>query len=660
MQSTSTDAIPQVKHIVVVMFENRSFDNMLGWAYQSIRPSHFIPDTPMARYNGLQGLDPARYTNPVLTGSEVELFTPTRGFKTTTIDGVEYLLPPPVDPHEEFEHMTRQIYGPWNPNSPPIDDGNGNVPAGVKPKMDAFAADYATALGSNPSYDSISRVMETGTYSQTYPFGILAHAYAVSDAWYSSTPTQTNPNRAFMACGTSQGLTNNNSSGINIFTVPTIWNRLTTLNKTWKIYWENQFPPDGLGSKPWTRQCFSQLNTFGDEYFPRIGAFHRDARRGELPFFSFIEPSWTLEKKELGRLEGFQGNDLHPPGDIRPGLQFLSAIYSSLVSNQKAWANTLLLVTFDEHGGTYDHVPPPDNVMPDTAHPTGFRFNRVGPRVPTLLISPMVEPGTVFRSTKTSSAGLSFPYDHTSIPATILKLAGVSADHYGLFERTKVAPTFEGVLTRAANPRTDIELGHLSGDWNAENDPEANELICFGDVFRLRYRSTGHPCDGQYITGDSTTNGSNLRFTSNQSQAYPFRFALGYSGNPAIPDNQFVRTTGLVYIQIAASWPTDSRNESYLRVADTKFSVSDYCILGKDEGWWYSQWYVSNANRETLGWGLTWGSQVTLEYHALNSNTHWLPRKILPRETWHKFWVGVGQDADYANPNVGRWVIERV
>jgi len=553
--------------------------------------------------------------------------------------------------------MSRQIYGPWDLGFPPVVGPSGNAPPGAKPTMESFASDYQNAVAASRStHTDVSRVMETGTYADTWPFGLLAHAYAVSDAWYGATPTQTNPNRAFMACGTSQGWTDNGSKGFNSFTAPTIWNRLHHAGKTWKIYWENTFLPQ-VGKKPWTRECFTQLSSFGDEYFPHIGAFHRDAKLGRLPFFSFIEPSWTLEDYFDGDLEGFQGNDVHPPGDVRPGLQFLAAIFSSLVSNQEAWAKTLLLVTFDEHGGTFDHVAPPDNVTSDTNHPPDkFQFNRVGPRVPTLLISPMVEAGTVFRSTQPSSGGRSFPYDHTSIPATVLKLAGLSPDEYGLFDRTKVAPTFEGVLTRASDPRTDTSHGTPGGDECEETQAAASDLVNYGDAFRLRYASPG-PLRGRFVSGNSYDDGSYLWLSSSPQSAFAFRFTVGYSGKSHVPKT-FVRTTGLVYLQIYDSSPSDSRNSGYIRVPDSVFD--DYCELGKDDAWWYSQWYISLADRERLGWGLTWGAEVTLEYHALNSKKHWLPRKMITRESGSTYYVGVGADADFANASAGRWTIERV
>ena len=113
-----------------------------------------------------------------------------------------------------------------------------------------------------------------------------------------------------------------------------------------------------------------------------------------------------------------------------------------------------------------------------------------------------------------------------------------------------------------------------------------------------------------------------------------------------------------MHVQYAAPWAMDSHNEAYLRVPDTTFEVAKYARFGPDDQWWYSQWYIANANRKMLGWGLTWNSKITLEYHALNSNTHWLPRKLMPLHDSSRFWLAVGDDADFADTNVGCWVVE--
>lgn len=640
--------LPDVRHIVVAMFENRSFDNVFGWAYSALKPPHFVPPGPLKRFNGLTLRDLQELANPALVNNVEQMFPPSRGFTPTRINRVWYMMPPPVDPNEEFSHMTAQIYGPFKPGQKPPADGN--MPPGSKPTMKGFAADYMGELGSNPTADQIARVMECASGSQVYPFHLLAYAYAVSDAWFGSCPTQTNPNRAFLACGTSQGKVNNSASGIDVFTADTVWNRLSEHGVSWKIYWENAFPPD-LGSMPWTRQCFSRIKDMDDSYFPRMSQFHRDARTGNLPFFSFIEPSWTLETNQ----HGFQGNDLHPPGDIRPGLQFLSALYTSLASNPEAFQKTVLLITFDEHGGTYDHVPPPNTAKPDTPRTTGFRFDRFGPRVPTVLVSPMVEPGTVFRSLK----GLKTPYDHTSIPATILTLAGVPKEKWKLFDRVDVAPTFEGVLTRAKSPRTEVRLGPGTGDWEEEPPQASGSYVSFGDAFVLRYATSGD-YQNRYVTADSTKDGTSLWLTSDKAKAMRFRFTMGYAPGTVWPVGMNVRTPAAVYIQYASpTWGPDARNEAYLRVPDTKLEVAQWCQFGKDDQWWYSTWYVSHPSRSLLAWQISWGDAVFLEYHELNGNTVWLPRKIIPLRWMGSPYLAVGEDETFVDDGVGLWSVER-
>ncbi len=107
------------------------------------------------------------------------------------------------------------------------------------------------------------------------------------------------------------------------------------------------------------------------------------------------------------------------------------------------WNETLFVVTFDEHGGTYDHRPPPKTINPGSQRGTsGFNFDRLGVRVPTILVSPFVEAGTVFRAPDASA----HPFDHTSLLKTLLMWAGVDPASAGMGARMPVAPTFEGVL----------------------------------------------------------------------------------------------------------------------------------------------------------------------------------------------------------------------
>jgi phospholipase C len=107
----------------------------------------------------------------------------------------------------------------------------------------------------------------------------------------------------------------------------------------------------------------------------------------------FLEPSW-----------GAKENSQHPNYNVALGEQFIHDVYYAL-RNGPAWRQTLLIITYDEHGGCYDHVPPPWGATPpdNIAGEFGFDFSRFGPRVPTVLVSPLIEAGTVFRVLRTAA-----------------------------------------------------------------------------------------------------------------------------------------------------------------------------------------------------------------------------------------------------------------
>ena len=109
----------------------------------------------------------------------------------------------------------------------------------------------------------------------------------------------------------------------------------------------------------------------------------------------------------------------------------------------------LLVITYDEHGGCYDHVPPPFGaVAPDNerADPP-FEFNRYGVRVPAVFVSPYIAAGTVFRSTKKTLEGLEIPFDHTSVLATLRDWLGIPPALMLPSERIAAAPVFGDIMT---------------------------------------------------------------------------------------------------------------------------------------------------------------------------------------------------------------------
>jgi phospholipase C len=183
----------------------------------------------------------------------------------------------------------------------------------------------------------------------------------------------------------------------------------------------------------------------GDGQIGNYHAFRQQLTSGDLPDFSYLEPFWGGGYgSPLGDdFIGLQGNDYHSPAWVGPAEYDLNELYNELRASPD-WEHMLFVITFDEHGGTWDHVPPPVTVKPDnfpSIRP--FGFTRMGVRVPTILVSPWVAPGTVFRAPN----GSKFDFDHTSLLATILRWAGIDPGTAKLGTRVATAPTFEHVLS---------------------------------------------------------------------------------------------------------------------------------------------------------------------------------------------------------------------
>ena len=434
----------KIDHVVLVMMENRSLDSVLGWLYPDGQAANILGADTASPYEGLQT---GNYSNEY--GGRV--IPATRGTTGETgHDGVgpQPLRVPGFDPGEEYEHVNQQLFG--SPSQPTTK----NPAVGTKAGMAGFAYDYDAYY---ESWQQLDQIMEAYTPEQLPILNGLARAYAVSDAWHSSVPTQTNPNRAFSLCGTSLGRVNNTWDAVEQYQTKTIWNALPS-STSWGIYYHDIWH-DG---QCYTQYTFPRCNdAIGSGEIAPIATFYSKAQAGQLPRFTYLEPKWGygMGKRDgsgfycgeiAGKVYGSQGNDYHPPTWMGPGEAFLNQIYESLIANAAAWQRTLLIVTFDEHGGTYDHVDPRWDAVPPDGYlgPDGFMFNRLGVRVPTLLISPWITAGTVFRSTK------AIKYDHTSLIATILTWSGVDPKRAGLGDRVAAAPIFDGVL--ADRPRTDV------------------------------------------------------------------------------------------------------------------------------------------------------------------------------------------------------------
>ena len=423
-----TAIMPQVKTIVFLMLENRSLDNVLGWLYQDAAPQHVFPQNSPPAYDGLNA---GPFQNPS--------YTWTRSVKNYPVVpvpgglGADQDRVPAYDPYEElkvdgsWKGVLNQLFG----NQDPI---GGLPPADAQARMQGFLQDYyAWYMSGWKGLD----ILWTYTPAQLPAINGLARSYAVSDRWFCSVPSQTNPNRAYSLCGTSLGRESNlNLFAIEQFDVPTVFNHLARAGKSWGLYFTDVWQQD----KSYTEYTFPQISQArGNSDVGDISNFFQRAQDGTLPDFTYLEPTWGYGKGELFK----QGTDYHPPTHVLPGDRFLQAVYAA-VRNSPQWGQTLLIVTFDEHGGTYDHCgPPPGAINPDgRTGPSGFAFDRFGVRVPTLLVSPFVRPSTVFRA----PAGSPAPFDHTSFIKTLLLWAGVDPGSVDMGARMPKAPTFEGAL----------------------------------------------------------------------------------------------------------------------------------------------------------------------------------------------------------------------
>ena len=382
--------LQQLKHIVVLMMENRSFDHMLGYL-----------KAQDPRIDGLTGNE----SNPDNIGALIRV--------QPKADYQGQLQP---DPGHHFEDTNIQVYG--NP---------AGTPGG--PTMQGFIKAY---FQKRADREHSQKIMYCFPPDKVPVLSTLARKYAVCNRWFSSLPGPTLPNRAFAHFGTSFGILDMNP----IYTThgaESIYMRLRAKGHTGKIYYYDEASAT-LGM---AFLLADQPEVFGD-----YTDFKNDCAAGTLPDYSFIEPNYTDHAGKGGDLVA---SDQHPDHNVFAGEEFIADVYTAISGNRALWESTLLLVVYDEHGGTYDHVePPPIEPHGYTDANTGFNFDRLGVRVPAILISPWIAPGTVIDTL----------YEHASIPATVTQQFIGDPKTNSHSGREQRAATFLDVLTLPA-ARTD-------------------------------------------------------------------------------------------------------------------------------------------------------------------------------------------------------------
>jgi phospholipase C len=458
-------------HIVVVLFENRSLDNVLGHLYGPADGKDF---------DGVIGKD---LSNPIPGwaehGAERKVVPYTIA---TDMDS------PNPDSGEEYYHTNTQLYGilhdrnrfkigeavtaPWNA-----------PPPGTAPTMDGFVADYISTFtgetGRQPTYDEYAHIMTGYTPAQLPVLSGIARDFGVFDHWFCEVPSQTFMNRSFWTAATSSGLVVNSpmSKWFTKNDAETIFDRLEACGRTWKVYVMEPMPISFTGIIHFPR-LRGRLAT----HFVPFAQFEKDAAAGTLPDFSLIEPNMLSGHGDyhpaFGRSFSAEVDiAMDSPSSMLGGEAFLERVYGAYRSatsetGANVW-NTPLLIGWDEPGGTYDHVPPGPVPPPDPSAPAGelgFTFDRSGYRVPAIIVSPWVEPGSVYNQ----------EYRHTSLIATLRQRWGLGEP---FTQRDAAARTFDHVFSRATprDPQTWVTMkAHPVPEWTMDPEVVGQALSTLG------------------------------------------------------------------------------------------------------------------------------------------------------------------------------------
>lgn len=362
--------IDPIEHVIVLTLENRSFDHMLG-CLQEVKALEGIPSSGPARTNEYCGTSYSQQPYGAGDGRFV-------------VD----------DPMHEHSHVMVQLEK----------DNSG------------FVRDYAESY---PHLTDLGRgeVMKYHPLDSLSATHGLARHFTVCDHWFSSLPGPTWPNRLFLMSGTSLGRVKMAEGIMDLnlhwYDQPTIFDRLNERNKSWRVY---------FGDVPLSLLLVHQWEPENAARHRPMTKFYKDVAGDsqKFPDFAWIEPAYLQPG----------ANDDHPPHDVLDGEVLIASVYNALRANDELWKSTLLVVIFDEHGGFYDHVLPPAAAPPDHHHEE-YAFDRLGVRVPVMLISPWV-----------GDAVIRDEFDHTSL----LKYLTDKWQLGPLGRRTAQAKTFAGAM----------------------------------------------------------------------------------------------------------------------------------------------------------------------------------------------------------------------
>jgi phospholipase C len=367
-----------IRHVIVLMLENRSFDHAIG-ALQSVMPAlDGVPPTGTPRSNrDSEGRD--------------YLQTPTSVTRT----------------YHDLPHETREVL------------------VQIERRNAGFVRAYEHVYPSSTTSER-QEVMSYYDVGALPALHALAQSFLVCDAWHASVPGPTWTNRFFVHSGTSLGRVKMPEgifhANLHWYDQDTIYDRLNDRDIPWKVY---------AGDIAQSLLLVHQLEPKNARRYASLDRFFADVERpaSEFPAFAFLEPCYF----------GAGQNDDHPPSDVLAGERLIARVYNALRARPDLWTSSLLVVLFDEHGGFYDHVEPPAATPPD-AHHEEYAFDRLGLRVPAVLVSPWVEAGVLHER-----------FDHTSLLRYLCDKWGLGP----LGRRAEMAQSFAPAIRTTGAPRAD-------------------------------------------------------------------------------------------------------------------------------------------------------------------------------------------------------------
>ena len=439
-----------VDHVVVLCLENRSFDHMLGFLRH-----------PDETYAGL--LTDGPHENSGSDGKPVP----------ATPDAKRVVPFGPDHSHDAVvQQLSRTMLMGAATNQGFVRSYELKASGRSPSRRGGLLADLM-ALVSRPRTDPTGArrgplVMRCQPPERVPVLSALARGFAVCDSWFCSVPGETWPNRNYLHAATSDGEVN---IQIRAYRNRTIFELLEDHGRDWRIYHDDT-------PQAWAFPALWDSPGRHARWFA-MERFYGDVAAGDLPSYTFIEPNHrpplhTLDR--LSRHDAGRSDSQHPennlvgdgayddypdlvPTDFERGEQLLARVYEALRANSDLFARTALVITYDEHGGWYDHVPPtarvpaPGNLRASVmtrllralvrTNAAAFDFTTLGVRVPTVVVSPLIDPDTVDHTL----------YEHASVPATLRQLFAPHAAP--LTARDAAAHTFDHLWTRT-EPRTDL------------------------------------------------------------------------------------------------------------------------------------------------------------------------------------------------------------